>query len=72
MRQATAALTALSDVDNDEETRKILSTLSVAPAGNWRSRRWTICKTHKTIWRLITASWFRYRRSPNACRKCDV
>ena len=43
MRQATAALTALSDVDNDEET-------------------------HKTIWRLITASWFRYRRSPNACK----
>lgn len=29
MRQATAALTALSDVDNDEETRKILSTLSL-------------------------------------------
>lgn len=26
---ATAALTALSDVDNDEETRKILSTLSL-------------------------------------------
>ncbi|MDK8242918.1 hypothetical protein, partial [Corynebacterium coyleae] len=29
MRQATAALTALSDVDNDEETRKILSALSL-------------------------------------------
>lgn len=29
MRRATAALTALSDVDNDEETRKILSTLSL-------------------------------------------
>ena len=29
MRQATAALTALSDVDNDEETRKMLSTLSL-------------------------------------------
>lgn len=36
MRQATAALTALSDVDNDEETRKILKYAFVAPAGNSR------------------------------------
>ncbi|XPE66614.1 hypothetical protein ACNKHR_05060 [Shigella flexneri] len=35
MRQATAVLTALSDVDNDEETRKLLSTLS-SRQWNWR------------------------------------
>lgn len=60
MRQATAALTALSDVDNDEETRKILSTLSL------RQLETRVAQALDDLQNAQTANWFRYRRSPNA------
>ncbi len=44
MRQATAALNALSDVDNDDEMRKTLSALRcVGLSCAWREY-WMICK----------------------------
>ena len=64
LRQATDNLNALSDVDNDDETRKTLSTLS-KPASR---RRLTICKMRKTISRLTTANWSHYKPSPSASR----
>ncbi len=66
MRQATAALTALSDVDNDEETRKILSTLSLRQLETRVAQALDDLQNAQNG--LITASWFRYRRSPNACK----
>ena len=57
----TDTLATLDKIDRvKEETVRCASWKLALP------RRWTICKTHKMIWRLITASWFRYRRSPNA------
>ncbi|XPE43757.1 hypothetical protein ACNKHV_02475 [Shigella flexneri] len=48
MRQATAALTALSDVDNGRRNAQNPEYAFVAPAGELAlPRRWTICKTRK-------------------------
>lgn len=68
MREATAALNSLSDVDNDDETRKTLSTLSCDSLSRASPRYWMTCKARKTIWRLITVSWSRCRRSLSACK----
>ncbi len=72
LRQAVESLNNLSDVPNDDATRKTLSTLCVG----WSRaspRRWTICRMRKTIWRPITASWFPCKRSRNACKmRCST
>ncbi|MGU0016880.1 hypothetical protein ACVXG9_24545 [Escherichia coli] len=68
MRQATAALTALSDVDNDEETRKILSTLSLRQLETRVAQALDDLQNAQNDLASITASWVRYRRSPNACK----
>lgn len=63
MRQATDALNSLSDVDNDDETRKTLSTLSLRQLESRVSQVWMTCKARKTIWPLTTANWYRCRHS---------
>lgn len=68
MRKATEALNALSDVDNDDETRKRLPRCRCASLSRaWRSC-WTICKRRSPISQPITASWFRCKPSLSACR----
>lgn len=68
MRQATAALTALSDVDNDEETRKILSTLSLRQLETRVAQALDDLQNAQNDLASYNSSWFRYRRSPNACK----
>lgn len=68
MNQAIDSLNALSDVPDDEATRKMLSTLSLRQLESRVSQTWTICKTRRTTWQPTTASSFLYRRSRNACR----
>ncbi|XPE24373.1 hypothetical protein ACNKHM_04725 [Shigella sonnei] len=60
MRQATAALTALSDVDNDEETRKILSTLSLRQLETRVAQALDDLQNAQNDLASITANWFRY------------
>lgn len=73
LRQAVESLNNLSDVPNDEATRKTLSTLSCVSWSRASPRRWTICRMRKTIWRPITANWFPCKRSRNACKmRCST
>ncbi len=73
LRQAVESLNNLSDVPNDDATRKTLSTLSCVSWSRASPRRWTICRMRKTIWRPITASWFPCKRSRNACKmRCST
>lgn len=48
MNQAIDSLNALSDVPDDEATRKTLSTLSLRQLESRVSQTWTICKTRRT------------------------
>lgn len=73
LRQAVESLNNLSDVPNDDATRKTLSTLSCVSWSRASPRRWTICRMRKMIWRPITANWFPCKRSRNACKmRCST
>jgi potassium efflux system protein len=68
MRKATESLNALSDVDNDDETRKTLSTLSLRQLESRVAQLLDDLQTGSPIWQPTTASWFRCKPSRSACK----